>query len=120
MSSTAGDFGSNGWNIDEEDSYVESVVECGGYAEVDDAIAWVDFFLNRNPLHFKKLRPNSDIRILKTKLRIKGTRVYPAYRLLFSVNESTRTVTKLHIAPSEPDDMIFGDPWDEYDDPIPF
>lgn len=117
MSNTAGAFGSSGWNIAESDSYDESVLQCGGHKEVDDAVGWVNFFLNRNPLGFEPLRTHSDIWILKTKLRIKGSKVHPAYRLLFTVDPDTKTVTKLHIAPSDPADMAFGDPWDEYDNP---
>lgn len=117
MNNTAGSFGSSGWNIVESDSYDESVLQCGGYPAIEDAIAWVDFFLNRNPIAFPPLTPQSDIRVVKTKLRIKGTQVIPAYRLLITTDVFTRTVTKLHVAPSQPEDMAFGDPWDEFDDP---
>lgn len=113
----AGSFGSNGWQIVESDSYDESVLECGGYPAVEDAIAWVDFFLNRNPLAIPRLDSDSDIRIIKTKLRIKGGEAIPAYRLFLTVDETSRTVTKLHVSISQPEDMAFGGPWEEYDDP---
>lgn len=113
----AGGFGSSGWNIVEHDSYDESVFECGGYPLVEDATAWVDFFLNRNPLKFPQLHQTSDIRIIKTKLRIKGSKAIPSYRILFVADEATRIVTKLHVSVCQPDEMAYGDPWTEYDDP---
>lgn len=119
MTSMDGGYGSSGWNIEEHDSYDESVLQCGGYAEVDDAIAWLDVFLNRNPLAAPQITEQSDIRIFKTKLRIKGIKAIPAYRLLFTVDLGRRTVIKLHVAMSDPGDMAYGDPWDEYDDPSP-
>lgn len=112
-----GNFGSSGWNIVEEDSYDESVMACGGYPAVENATAWLDFFLNRNPLAIQRLHDGSDIRIIKTKLRIKGSDAIPAYRLLFTVDEIRRTVRKLHVSICDPDEMAFGDPWNEYDDP---
>ena len=117
MTTMGGGFGSSGWEIVESDSYDESVLCCGGYPLIEDAIAWIDFFLNRNPLAIPCIQPGSDIRIVKTKLRIKGADPILAYRLLLSVDEESRTVTKLHVSPCQPDEMIFGDPWKEYDDP---
>jgi hypothetical protein len=120
MTSMAGGSRSSGWQIEEHDSYDEAVLRCGGHNEVDDAIGWLDLFLSRNPLAAPLLRDGSQIRILKTKLRIKGQHAIPAYRLLFTVDQERRKVTKLHVALSEPEDMALGDPWDEYNDPTPF
>jgi hypothetical protein len=115
MTSTSGGFGSSGWQIEEHDSFDESVLQCGGHREVDEGLAWVDEALNKNPLGFKKLHDDSDIYFIKTKLRIKGNRAFPAYRLLFSINAATRTVTKLHVSICQPEDMPYGDPWDDND-----
>jgi hypothetical protein len=123
MSNTDGGFGSSsrGWDIREHDSYDESVLQAGGHVEIDEALAWLDMFLNRNPLAFPPLQPGSEIRVAKTKMRIKakGTKVFPAYRLLFTVDEAERTVTKLHVRPCQPEEMPYGDPWED-DDLPPF
>ena len=118
MASTSGGFGSSGWQILEHDSYDESVLHCGGHFEIEDAIGWLDLFLNRNPLGFAELTPGSDIRVAKTKLRISGGRVFPACRLLFTADAETRTVTKLHVAFSQPEDMLYGDPWSDNEPPF--
>lgn len=79
---------------------------------------WLDAFLFRNPLAFPKLTPRSQIRIAKTKMRIKGAKVFPSYKLLFTADEATRTVIKLHVSICNPEEMAHGDPWD--DDEPPF
>jgi hypothetical protein len=85
---------------------------------MDEALDWLDFFLNKNPLAFPPLAINSQIRVAKTRLRIKdkGAKVFPSYKLLFTVDAETRTVTKLHVSVCQPEDMRFGDPWQ--DDPF--
>ena len=113
-----GGFGSSGWDIEEHDSYDESVLQCGGHVEIDDALAWLDLFLNRNPLAFPSLTPASNIRVAKTKMRIKGTRVFPSYRLLFTADVSTRKVTKLHVSVCQPEEMAYGDPWGNEEPPF--
>lgn len=50
-------------------------------------------------------------------MRIKASKVFPSYKLLFTADEATRTVTKLHVSICDPADMPYGDPWDEDDDP---
>ncbi|MEA3047049.1 MAG: hypothetical protein QOJ53_1381 [Sphingomonadales bacterium] len=80
---------------------------------------WLDLFLNRNPLAFPLIHPASEIRIAKTKMRIKdkGAKVFPAYRLLFTTNEVTKVVTKLHVRACQPEEMPFSDPWDDDEEP---
>ena len=119
MSSTGGGFGSSGWQIVEADSFDESVLQAGGHPEVDEGLAWVDEALNKRPLGFNRLHPNSNIYFVKTKLRIKGAKVFPSYRLLFSVDAATKTVTKLHVKACEPDEMPFADdPWNDGESPF--
>jgi len=119
MSNTGGGFGSSGWNIEEADSFEESVIQCGGHRDIDEGLAWVDEALNKNPLGFKRLREKSDIFFVKTKLRIKGGTVFPAYRLLFSVDEAKRKVTKLHVSICQPEEMIIADdPFDPNECPF--
>jgi hypothetical protein len=117
MSDTGGGSGYRGWQIVEDDSFDESVLQCSTHIEVDEALAFVDLALSVNPLGFKRLHPDSEIYFVKTRLRIKGTRALPAFRLLFSVNEDTRTVTKLHVSICQPDDMPYGNPWDDEGNP---
>ncbi|MEA3029119.1 MAG: hypothetical protein QOG13_444 [Sphingomonadales bacterium] len=121
MSSTDGGFRPSpfGWDIQEHDSYDESVLQCGGHVEIDEALMWLDLFLNRNPLAFPLIHPASEIRIAKTKMRIKdkGAKVFPAYRLLFTTNEVTKVVTKLHVRACQPEEMPFSDPWDDDEEP---
>lgn len=116
----SGGFGSSGWDIEEADSFEESVLQCGGHLWMDEALTWLDLFLNKNPLAFPKLTPVSDIRVAKTKLRIKakGAKVFPSYRLLFTANVETKTVTKLHVSICQPDDMLYGDPYGEEESPF--
>lgn len=115
-----GGFGSSGWDIEEHDSFEESLLQCGGHLWIDEALAWLDFFLNRNPLAFPQLTPESDIRVAKTKLRIKnkGAKVFPSYRLLFTANAATKTVIKLHVSICQPEDMHYGDPWEDEEAPF--
>jgi mRNA-degrading endonuclease RelE of RelBE toxin-antitoxin system len=117
MNDTSGGSGYKGWQIVEHDSFDESVLQCGTHKEIDEALAFVDEALNINPLGFKKLCKGSEIYFVKTKLRFRGTRCFPAYRLLFSVDEKTRTVTKLHVSMSQPEDMKYGNPWDDDGNP---
>ena len=118
MSNTHGGFGSSGWQIQEhEQSYDDSVIQCGGHVEIDEGLLWLDAFLFRNPLAFPLLTPSSQIRVAKTKMRIKGAKVFPSYKLLFTVNEATKTVTKLHVSICHPEEMSYGDPWDDDEDP---
>jgi hypothetical protein len=119
MSDTGGGFGSSGWQIVEADSFDESVLQAGGHREVDEGLAWVEEALNKNPRGFNRLHSASDIYFVKTKLRIKGARVFPAYRLLFSIDVGTKTVTKLHVKACQPEEMPFADdPWDEHEPPF--
>ena len=119
MTDTGGDSGSNGWQIMEHDSFDESVLQCGGHKEIDEGLAWVDEALNKNPLGFMLLHQHSNIRFVKTRLRIKGSKVFPAYRLLFTADPETKTVTKLHVSLCDPDDMPFTrDPWDNSGPPF--
>ncbi len=119
MSVMAGVFGSNGYDIREEDSYEEAVLMCGGHESIDDALAVVDEALNRNPSGFQKLNGDSDIHFAKTKLRIAKGSVVPALTLFFTINEEHRVVTKLHVKLSSPESMAFSDdPWDLDDPPF--
>jgi hypothetical protein len=55
MRGMAGGYASSGWNIEEHDTFDESVLQCGGYLWMDEALDWLDFFLNKNPLAFRRL-----------------------------------------------------------------
>jgi len=55
---------------------------------------------------------------VKTKLRIKGSKAFPAYRLLFSVNQQEKTVMKLHVSVCQPEDMPYSNPWDDGEPPF--
>lgn len=113
MSVMDGASESSGWEIREEDSYGDSVLMCGGYELVDEALRAVDEALLRNPLGFATLQEGSDIRFAKTKLQIGHGDVIPAMTLFFAINELTRTVRKLHVKLSSPDSMAFSsDPWE--------
>src|SRR4051812_6356550 len=119
MSNTSGGFGSSGWQIVEHDSFEESVLRAGGHVEVDEGLAWVEEALNKNPRGFNRLHKDSDIFFVKTKLRIKGSKAFPAYRLLFSLDAATKTVIKLHVAALDPEDMPYADdPWDNGESPF--
>jgi hypothetical protein len=103
---------SSGWEIRDEDSYGDSVLECGGYELVDSALLPVDEALHRNPLGFAFLHKASDIRFAKTKLRIGQGDVIPAMTLFFHADEAHRIVRKLHVKISSPSTMaIDTEPW---------
>ncbi len=118
MSATHGGFGPSGWQVVEHDSFDESVLQSGGHAEVDEGLAWVEHALNINPRVFKRLHEDSEIYFVKTKLRIKGSKVFPAYRLLFSIDVETKTVMKLHVKVCQPEEMPYGNPWDDEEPPF--
>lgn len=79
----------------------------------DEALAAITYSLHRNPLGFPTMPNVRGIYLAKTKLKIIGREIIPSYRLWFRVSEADKTVFKLWVEMSPPDDMAF---WDEEDD----
>ena len=85
------------WQIVEAHSFPVSVASLGTAEDIDCALQNVDFALYRNPLGFSIVPGTRTIRLAKTKLRISGLQVVPAYRLWFRVDIENRIVTKLYV-----------------------
>lgn len=112
---TGSDGREEGWQILEEESFARAVAQCGTHYFFDEALAPIDYALNRNPLGFPEVPGFPNIRLAKTKLRLlKTTEIIPSYRLWFRVDEATRIVHKLYVEIAPPEDMGFGESlWDE-------
>lgn len=105
----------DGWKVTEDDSFAISVIGCGGFEAVDDALQILEYALHRNPLGFPAVPGYPNIRIAKTAIRILNGSITPALRLRIWTDQQTRTVYKLHVEISHPDDMKL---WDEDDSPF--
>ncbi len=105
----------DGWNVTEDSSYDSSVIGCGGHRIVDEALSAIVYALHRNPLGFPEVPGFPGIRMAKTSLYFRDGQMIPALELRFFTDEPTKTVTKLHVGISQPDEMRY---WD--DDEIPF
>lgn len=104
----------NGWQIGEEESYVRSVAQCGGYEVVDRALAAVTYSLHRNPTGWPLVFPKASVYLAKTKLRLILPEVIPAYLLWFRLDEPNRYVWKLWVELASPEEMLTGDSfWDD-------
>lgn len=104
-----------GWNVTEDPDFEISVIGCGGYQIVDEALAPIELALRRNPLGFPVIPGYPNIRIAKTSIIIRGGFIIPALKLRIWVDEVKHEVAKLHVEIAPPDDMKL---WD--DDEIPF
>ncbi|WP_133117292.1 hypothetical protein [Mesorhizobium sanjuanii] len=105
----------DGWNVTEDPSFEPSVIGCGGYAIVDEVLTAIDYALHRNPLGFPSVPGMPNIRLAKTSLRIRDGFIIPALTLRFWTDAHSRTVFKLYVEISKPEEMKH---WD--DDEIPF
>ena len=81
----------------------------------DLALAPLDYALSRNPMGFPQVPGYPNIHLARTKLRITPGEIIPGYSLWVRVEEKTRSVHKLHVEISAPDDLEL---WD--DDESPF
>lgn len=104
------------WQIREEASYAVSAENAGSMDDVDSALANVTYALHRNPLGFHKLPGTKSIYVAKTKLRITGTKVIPAYMLYFRLDADDEIVCKLWVEMCPPSDMIYGETFNDPDD----
>lgn len=119
MSDGVGGCASSGFQIVNEDSYEDAVLNCGGHQFVDEALCMVDEALNKYPLGFQALSNSSDVRFAKTKLRISKGTLIPAMTVFFTVDAERRIVRKLHVKWSSPEEMAFADnPWDSDEPPF--
>ena len=105
-----------GWNVTEDPNFSDSVDRCGGAKVIDEALFFIDHGLHINPLGYPAVPGFPNIRIVKTKLQFRGGLIFPAMRMRVWTDEPRKTVTKLHIEISDPEEMEF---WDD-DDEIPF
>jgi hypothetical protein len=107
----------NGWEILEENSYDRAVAQCANHQFFDEALAPIIYALHRNPLGFKNVSGFANIRLAKTKLRLKGPEIIPSYLLWFRTDIAERRVYKLWVELASPEDMGIGKSlWDEEDD----
>jgi hypothetical protein len=104
----------------EETSFPHSVSLIGLMEEIDEILAKIDYALYRNPSGFPLLPGTKAIHVAKTKLRIFGMRVVPAYRMFVRVDYAQKCVFKLWIELSPPSDMSFGASLNDEEDDIPF
>lgn len=104
---------SKGWEIFESEEYALSVSQCGSHQFFDEALGPIMHGLNRNPLGFEQVSPG--IYIAKTKLKISGGEIIPAYNLWFRADEAINIVCLLWVEIAPPETMGL---WD--DDDIPF
>ena len=99
----------HGWQIIEEDSYRISATSCGTPQQIDEALASITYALHRNPTGFSKIPGHRSLYIAKTKLRLTLSEIIPSYRRWFAADEASRTVRKLWIEMTPPEDMAFDD-----------
>jgi hypothetical protein len=102
-----------GWNIIEEPSFKRAVILLGGAEVCDEALAVLTYALHRNPIGFPPMPNVRGVYLAKTKIKIIGRTIIPSYRLWFRVSENDKTVFKLWVEISPPEDMGF---WEEEDD----
>lgn len=98
-----------GWSVTEDSSFEISVIGCGGYEVVDEALTLIDYALHRNPLGFPEIPGFPNIRVAKTSIQIREGFIIPALSLRFWIDEQARCVYKLHVEIAHPEDMKFLD-----------
>ena len=104
--------GGSGWQIVESEDYERSVAQAGSHQELDVALGPVIYALYRNPTGFDSTnQPN--IHIAKTKIRIFDGGFIPTYRVWFRIDSIEMIVTLLWVELSPPDDMGFGNMFDD-------
>lgn len=108
------------WQVLEEPSYAHSVSLIGDMEAIDEALRFVDYALHRNPMGFPRLPNTKAIFIAKTKLRVTGLEIIPAYRLFVRVDKEQRCVFKLWVEACPPAEMIYGDSFNDDDEDLPF
>lgn len=106
---------SEGWHIVDEDSFERAVAQCGSYEYFDSILAALEYALHRNPEGFPKVDEAKNIYLARTKIQFSGAMVIPAFHLWFRLDLENKTVHKLWLELSAPDDM---DIWSDDDSPF--
>lgn len=109
------------WQVLEEPSFSHSVSLVGRtMEEVDEITAHIDYALHRNPAGFHKVPGTRSIHVAKTKLRLVGLVVVPAYRMFVRIDYEQECVFKLWIELCPPGDMAYGTSFNDEEDDLPF